>query len=141
MPAWSAESPVFWRCRCAIRHTVDRFPHSGMGRSSRTHHARRADAPTLAGSLTPGSFLCNTQKSKLCASEKRIPMRAMIATSRPRTRGAILDAVDQLLGVLGYRKLTVDDVAQAAGISRRTFYLHFTGKEEATLACLDRNIE
>ena len=64
----------------------------------------------------------------------------MTAVGRPPTRTAILDAVDRLLGVLGYHKLTVDDVAQAAGISRRTFYLHFAGKEEATLACLDRNI-
>lgn len=61
-------------------------------------------------------------------------------SGRKPTRDAILDAVDQLLGRLGYRKLTVDDVAQAAGISRRTVYLHFAGKEEAVLACLDRNI-
>ena len=65
----------------------------------------------------------------------------MIATGRTSTRNTILDALDERLGVLGYRKLTVDDVAQAAGISRRTFYLHFAGKEEATLACLDRNID
>jgi AcrR family transcriptional regulator len=65
----------------------------------------------------------------------------MVVSGRlPRTKKAILDAVDNLLGGLGYRKLTVDDMAQAAGISRRTFYLHFGGKEEATLACLDRNI-
>jgi AcrR family transcriptional regulator len=59
---------------------------------------------------------------------------------KANTRDALLDAVEKLLGVLGYRKLTVDDVAQAAGLSRRTFYLHFAGKEEATLAVLDRDI-
>ncbi len=64
----------------------------------------------------------------------------MSASTKPDTASAILDAVDRLLGGLGYRKLTVDDVAQAAGISRRTFYLHFAGKEEATLACLDRAV-
>jgi AcrR family transcriptional regulator len=64
----------------------------------------------------------------------------MATVSRLDTRTAILDAVDRLLGVLGYRKLTVEDVSQAAGISRRTFYLHFAGKEEATLGCLDRHI-
>ena len=37
-------------------------------------------------------------------------------TTLPSTRDAILDAVDAQLGVLGYRKLTVDDVAQAAGM-------------------------
>jgi AcrR family transcriptional regulator len=65
----------------------------------------------------------------------------VIAAGKTSTRDALLDAVDKLLGALGYRKLTVDDVAQAAGLSRRTFYLHFTGKEEATLAVLDRDID
>src|SRR5262249_30720253 len=80
------------------------------------------------------------QKHTMCAYEKRIRGRAMAVLGRPPTRTAILDALEGLLGVLGYRKVTVDDVARAAGISRRTFYLHFPGKEEATLACLDRNI-
>jgi AcrR family transcriptional regulator len=65
----------------------------------------------------------------------------VVVAGKTSTRDALLDAVDKLLGVLGYRKLTVDDVAQAAGLSRRTFYLHFTGKEEATLAALDRDID
>jgi AcrR family transcriptional regulator len=64
----------------------------------------------------------------------------VVVAGKTSTRDALLDAVDKLLGVLGYRKLTVDDVAQAAGLSRRTFYLHFAGKEEATLAALDRDI-
>lgn len=65
----------------------------------------------------------------------------MVVADKTSTRDALLDAVEKLLGELGYRKLTVDDVAQAAGLSRRTFYLHFTGKEEATLAVLDRDID
>ena len=65
----------------------------------------------------------------------------MVAAGKTSTRDALLDAVDKLLGALGSRKLTVDDVAQAAGLSRRTFYLHFAGKEEATLAVLDRDID
>jgi AcrR family transcriptional regulator len=71
---------------------------------------------------------------------KEIPGNVVVA-AKTNTRDALLDAVEQLLGVLGYRKLSVDDVAQAAGLSRRTFYLHFTGKEEATLAVLDRDID
>ncbi|HVJ80027.1 MAG TPA: TetR/AcrR family transcriptional regulator [Planctomycetia bacterium] len=65
----------------------------------------------------------------------------MAVAGKTSTRDALLDAVEKLLGALGYRKLTVDDVAQAAGLSRRTFYLHFAGKEEATLAALDRDID
>jgi AcrR family transcriptional regulator len=65
----------------------------------------------------------------------------VVIAAKTSTRDALLDAVDKLLGVLGYRKLTVEDVAQEARLSRRTFYLHFTGKEEATLAVLDRDID
>src|SRR4029079_18059494 len=68
-------------------------------------------------------------------------MQKLVVAGKASTRDALLDAVEKLLGVLGYRKLSVDDVAQAAGLSRRTFYLHFTGKEEATLAVLDRDID
>src|SRR5687767_13864984 len=56
-------------------------------------------------------------------------------------RDAILDTVDRLLGELGYEKMNVQDIAQAAGISRRTFYGYFRSKEAATLACLDRSID
>lgn len=50
----------------------------------------------------------------------------------------ILDAAEQLLGRLGYQKMTMDDIAAEAHISRRTIYLHFTGKEEVALATIDR---
>jgi AcrR family transcriptional regulator len=79
----------------------------------------------------------NTKSVNLRSKETK----KVAVASKTSTRDALLDAVDKLLGVLGYRKLTVDDVAQAAGLSRRTFYLHFTGKEEATLAVLDRDID
>jgi AcrR family transcriptional regulator len=65
----------------------------------------------------------------------------LVVAGKAGTRDALLDAAEKLLGVLGYRKLSVDDVAQAAGLSRRTFYLHFAGKEDATLAVLDRDID
>ena len=50
----------------------------------------------------------------------------------------ILDAAEQLLGRLGYQKMTMDDIAAEAHISRRTIYLHFSGKEEVALATIDR---
>lgn len=62
-----------------------------------------------------------------------------VATSTG-AREAIIEAVDRLLGEIGYRRMTVEDIARAAGLSRRTVYLYFAGKEEATLACLDGNI-
>jgi AcrR family transcriptional regulator len=54
------------------------------------------------------------------------------------TRDRILDATERLLGRLGYRKTTVDDIAREAEVSKRTIYLHFPGKEAVALATIDR---
>lgn len=51
---------------------------------------------------------------------------------------AILDAVGRLLGRYGYKKMTVDDIAQDAGIGKGTIYLHFPSKEEVALGWIDR---
>ncbi len=53
-------------------------------------------------------------------------------------RNLILDAVDQLLARYGYQKMTMDDIAQEAGVSKRTIYLHFPSKEEVALSSIDR---
>ena len=54
------------------------------------------------------------------------------------TREAILDAAERLIGVLGYSKTTVEDIARAAGVGKRTVYVHFPSKEEVVLCTIDR---
>ncbi|HKB04144.1 MAG TPA: TetR/AcrR family transcriptional regulator [Gemmataceae bacterium] len=63
-----------------------------------------------------------------------------LAPSRPipATADRILDATERLLARFGYDKSTVDDIAQEAGVSKRTIYLHFAGKEAVALASIDR---
>jgi len=56
-------------------------------------------------------------------------------------RDRILDVAEQLLGRLGYQKMTMDDIAAEAQIGRRTIYLHFAGKEDVALATIDRIVE
>jgi AcrR family transcriptional regulator len=63
------------------------------------------------------------------------------ASERPDTRTALLDAAERLLAHYGYRKMTMDDLAQEAGLARRTIYLHFKSKEEVALATIDRTID
>ena len=63
------------------------------------------------------------------------------AITREEVREAILDATDQLLARYGYRKMTVDDIAQEVGIGKGTIYLHFASKEEITLSHVDRIVE
>ena len=50
----------------------------------------------------------------------------------------ILDAADRLLNQFGYKKMTMDNLAQEIGIAKGTLYLHFPSKEELVLAHIDR---
>src|SRR5688572_10215167 len=54
------------------------------------------------------------------------------------TADRVLDATERLLARFGYDKTTVDDIAEEAGVSKRTIYLHFPGKEAVALASIDR---
>lgn len=66
-------------------------------------------------------------------------MRA-IAT-REDIRDLILDATDRLLARSGYKKMTMEDLAQEVGIGKGTIYLHFPSKEEVVLSHVDRIVE
>src|SRR5579871_47279 len=57
---------------------------------------------------------------------------------RKDVREVILNAVDRLLARYGYQKMTMDDIAREAGISKRTIYLNFANKEEVALSSIDR---
>lgn len=57
------------------------------------------------------------------------------------TRDLILDAAERLIGVLGYSKTTMDDVAKTAGVGKRTIYVHFPSKEEVVLGTIDRIVD
>jgi AcrR family transcriptional regulator len=50
----------------------------------------------------------------------------------------ILDAAAAVIIRLGYDRTTIGDIAEEAGISRRTVYLYFKGKEELFEALLSR---
>ena len=53
-------------------------------------------------------------------------------------RQRILDAVADVVSFQGYAAMSVEDIVSAAGVSRRTFYDHFTGKEDAFLQAFDQ---
>ena len=61
--------------------------------------------------------------------------------TREETRDAILDAADRLLARYGYKKMTMEDLAQEVGIGKGTIYLHFPSKEEVVLSHVDRIVE
>jgi len=54
---------------------------------------------------------------------------------------AILDAARDVFETFGARRANVDDVAQAAGVSRSTLYRRFPNKEALLLAVIQRETE
>lgn len=59
---------------------------------------------------------------------------------RPRTEceGAILEAAWRLLGELGYGRLTMERIAQEAGVGKPTLYLRYSSKAEVVGAAFMR---
>lgn len=53
----------------------------------------------------------------------------------------ILDAAEALMARLGYAKMTMQDIAERAGLGRRTLYLHYPSREEVALCTIDRIVE
>lgn len=74
-------------------------------------------------------------------SSTRSSLQPDSAASRHDLRETIIDAVDHLLARYGYQKMTMNDIAREAGISKRTIYLRFANKEEVALSSIDRVVE
>ena len=54
------------------------------------------------------------------------------------TQHAILDAAFRAFATYGYRRTTMDDIAQGVGISRSALYLHFRNKEDILRSLAER---
>ncbi|MFI6348811.1 TetR family transcriptional regulator [Streptomyces sp. NPDC050560] len=51
-----------------------------------------------------------------------------------RTRDALLRAALELFVTQGFEETTVDEIVEAVGVSQRTFFRYFAGKEDAAFA-------
>lgn len=64
--------------------------------------------------------------------------RESVRGRRPvTTRAAVADAALELFRTRGFEEVTVEDIAAAAGISRRTFFRYFESKQEVVLGEFD----
>jgi AcrR family transcriptional regulator len=61
-------------------------------------------------------------------------METLRERKKQRTREALLRVAIELFTTEGYEETTVDDIADAVGVSQRTFFRYFAGKEDAALA-------
>src|SRR5262245_23985587 len=53
-----------------------------------------------------------------------------MARWEPNARGRLVDAAVELFGTRGYDRTTVDQIAERAGLTERTFFRYFTDKRE-----------
>lgn len=58
-----------------------------------------------------------------------------------RRRGEILDAAKSVFLDRDYTSVTIDDIAEAAGVSRATIYLYFKSKQEVYTGVLLRDLD
>jgi AcrR family transcriptional regulator len=70
---------------------------------------------------------------KFPSGMRKLPADLVSAVQRERLLAAMLRAVAEL----GYRDVNVQDVLDRAGVSRPTFYEHFSNKEDCFLGAFD----
>ena len=59
----------------------------------------------------------------------------------PDVRQSVLDAAMRLMERYGYKKMTMDDLAQEARIGKATIYGYFNNKEDVALSVIARHQE
>jgi AcrR family transcriptional regulator len=83
--------------------------------------------------MSPTSKRQRRQAHQLPPGRHGLPRAFIVSNQRER----ILDAVADVSSLAGYSAMSVEDIIVTAGVSRRTFYDHFSDKEEAFLAAYD----
>ena len=74
---------------------------------------------------------------QLPAGRHGLPRSFVLRNQRERIVASVIEVVSST----GYAGLTVKDVIERAGVSRRTFYEHFSNKEDVFLAAYDSVVE
>src|SRR5690606_34331407 len=69
------------------------------------------------------------------------PRPGLRARNRDRNRAEVAAVALDLFDRRGFDEVTVDEIAEAAGISRRTFFRYFESKEDAALPAEEERLE
>src|SRR5580693_1762072 len=72
------------------------------------------------------------------SGQKTPPRGRMRAAQREFTRGRLIEAAIEVFAEKGYARTTVDDIAERAGSTRATFYLHFKAKSDVLTELISR---
>jgi AcrR family transcriptional regulator len=108
------------------------MPFDRIQLSRETLRAAVGDGWSMAEVDAAAELLANSD-GKFPSGARRLPSELVSAVQRERLIAAMLKAAAEL----GYRQATVQDVIDRAGVSRPTFYEHFSNKEDCFLAAFD----
>ena len=100
-----------------------------------------AAADTVASSPLPGPPGGSTTLSATFAARDSAGVPPPLAARRPSSREAILDAAEVVAATDGAAHLTLDAVAERAGISKGGLLYNFSTKEALLAAMLDRHMQ
>ncbi|MCK9247398.1 MAG: TetR/AcrR family transcriptional regulator [Solirubrobacteraceae bacterium] len=101
-----------------------------MPDESPTRGRAPAASPPAAGEPTPPSAPSGAS-TPASRGERR----------RARTRAAILEAAEEAFRRDGFHAARIDEIAERAGLSVGSIYVHFAGKHDLYLALVDRALE
>jgi AcrR family transcriptional regulator len=77
--------------------------------------------------------------SSSSSGQKTPPRGRMRAAQREFTRTRLIEASIEVFAEKGYARTTVDDIAERAGSTRATFYLHFKAKSDVLSELMSRS--
>ncbi len=100
-------------------------PGAADGRRTGTRHAARMQYVRGMSQPAKSSHTPATPDTPESAAGSRA------AAQRLKMRRELAAAAMELFATKGYEATTVDEIAAAAGVARRTFFRHFRSKEEA----------
>lgn len=100
-------------------------PAGDGGNRGQTHHAARMQYVRVMSQPAKSSRTPATPDAPESAAGSRA------AAQRLKMRRELAAAAMELFSTKGYEATTVDEIAAAAGVARRTFFRHFRSKEEA----------
>ena len=100
-------------------------PSRGGGTPGRAHHTGQMQYVRVMSQPAKSSRTPATPDAPESAAGSRA------AAQRLKMRRELAAAAMELFTTKGYEATTVDEIAAAAGVARRTFFRHFRSKEEA----------
>lgn len=74
---------------------------------------------------------------RLVGTLPRVKTRTETISPKPNARTRVLDAALHVIRLKGYSAATVDDICEAAGLSKGSFFHYFQTKEELALAAAE----